>query len=191
MKDCLSFFGVVKGKYNSVKNAAVTAGQQASWRSGQSSLHIQRRSSVFVNQFFKETGSGKHKSIRPRCKCSISKALVSKRDHSWAEAVVLWQFSVFFYPMCNVTSVLNCSALNYGVGCIKLTNQCRPPCYKPTLILHMLPASVHRTFTSRFKGVINLKSIRPTHYLDFKPHRHWRAKEEFFVEGKRECESEN
>jgi hypothetical protein len=88
MKDWHSFFGVVKGKYNCVKNAAATAGQQASWRSGQSSLRIQRRPSVFVNQFFKETTSAKNKRIRPRCKCLLSKALISERDHSWAEAVV-------------------------------------------------------------------------------------------------------
>lgn len=63
MKDCFSLFGVAKGKYRSVKNAAATTAQQTSWRS----LRIQRRSSVFVSQFFKETGSGKHKNIRPRC----------------------------------------------------------------------------------------------------------------------------
>jgi len=39
---------------------------------------------------------------------------------------------------------------------------------------------VHRTFKSRFKGAINLKSARPAYYLDFKPHRHWRAKDEYF-----------
>jgi uncharacterized protein YcgI (DUF1989 family) len=88
MKDWFSLFGVVKEKYSSVKNAAATAGQQASWSSGQSNLHIQR-SSVFVNQFFKEKGCGKHKNIRPRCKCSINKTLVSEQDHSWTEAVVL------------------------------------------------------------------------------------------------------
>jgi hypothetical protein len=85
MKDCFSLFGVAKGKYKSVKNAAAATAQQTSWRN----LRIQRRSSVLVNQFFKETGSGKHKNVRPRCKCSIIKALVSEQDHSWAEAVVL------------------------------------------------------------------------------------------------------
>ena len=44
----------------------------------------------------------------------------------------------------------------------------------------MLPASVHRTFKSRFKGAINLKSARPAYYLDFKSRHHWRAKEEYF-----------
>jgi len=88
MKDCCSLFRVVKEKYSSLKNAAATVRQRASGRNGQSNLRIQR-SSVFVNQFFKETGRGKHKSIRPRCKCSISKTLVSERDHSWAEDVVL------------------------------------------------------------------------------------------------------
>jgi len=89
MKDGFSLFGVFKGKYRPVTNAAATAAQEASWRSGQSSLRIQRRSSVLVNQFFKETGSGKHKRIRPRCKCSKNKALVSERDLSWAEAEFL------------------------------------------------------------------------------------------------------
>jgi hypothetical protein len=71
MKDWFSFFGVVTGKYNSVNQGAATAGQQASWRTGQSSLRIRRRSSVFVNQLFKETGSGKQRRVRPRCKCSL------------------------------------------------------------------------------------------------------------------------
>lgn len=88
MKDWHSFFGVVKGKYNGVKNAAATAGQQASWHSGQSSLRIQRRPSFFVNQFFKETASANNKRIRPRCKCSLCKALISERDQSWGEAGV-------------------------------------------------------------------------------------------------------
>lgn len=67
MKDWISLFGIVRGNYSSVNNGATSTAQQASWRSGHSSLRIQRRSSVFVNQFFKETGSAKQSKIRPRC----------------------------------------------------------------------------------------------------------------------------
>lgn len=88
MKDWFSLFGVVTGKYSSVNNGAATAGQQESWRSGQSSLCMQRRPTVFVKQFFKETGSGNHRRIRPRCKCPLSIAVVSELEHSWAEGVV-------------------------------------------------------------------------------------------------------
>jgi hypothetical protein len=75
MKDWISLFGIVKGKYSSVNNGATSTAQQASWRSGHNSLRLQRRSSVFVNQFFKETGSAKQSKIRPRCECPLSKYL--------------------------------------------------------------------------------------------------------------------
>jgi hypothetical protein len=70
MKDWFSFIGVVTGKYSAVNNGATSTAHQTSWRSAQSSFRIQRRPSVFVNQFFKETGFERRRRIRPRCKFS-------------------------------------------------------------------------------------------------------------------------